>query len=177
MIDPAWIFVGIAAVVVLIAVFIIIVVVVVIEALFNWCMEAIVVVKLPLESFGQLCPVGLKGGPGFRMNPWRSSEWHSEKVHRSVLCLPVGSLTDLSLDFIAEQGMEDGRGRGSGEGGIRAKFGDLDEISRFAPVHAICQRPREIMTKWAHPQHLVTEDAPLDVSRAGARDSITAVGM
>ena len=99
MINPAWIFVGIAAVVVLIAV---IVVVVIIEALFNWCTEAIVVVKLPLESFGQLCPIALKGGHGFHTNPWRSIEWHSDKVHRSVLCLPVGSLTNLSLDFIAE---------------------------------------------------------------------------
>ena len=30
-----------------------------------------------------------------------------------VLCLPVGSLTDVWLDFIAEWGMADGRGRGS----------------------------------------------------------------
>ena len=45
--------------------------------------------------------------------------------------------------------MADGRGRGSGEGRDRGQgeFGDLDEISRFAPVHAICQRPQEIMTK------------------------------
>ena len=74
----------------------------------------------------------------------------------------------------------------TGEGGDRAReglgprqgeFGDLDEISRFAPAHAICQRPQEIMTKWAHPQHLVTEDAPLDVNGAGVRDSIMAVGL
>ena len=107
-IDPAWIFIGIAAVIVHIAVIIIVVVVViiiivvVIEALFNWCMEAIVVVKLPLESFGQLCPIALKGGHGFHTNPWQPSEWHSDEVHQSILCLPVGSLTNLSLDFIAE---------------------------------------------------------------------------
>jgi len=53
--------------------------------------------------------------------PWRSNDWHSEEVHRGILCLPVGGLTDLSLDFIAEQGMADGRGRGSDEGGIGAK--------------------------------------------------------
>ena len=123
LIDPAWIFVGIAAVIVLIVVFVIIVIVivVVIEALFNWCMEVIVMVNLPLESFGQLCPVGLKGGHGFCMNPWQSSEWHSNKVHQSILCLPVGSLTDLLLDFIVEQGMADGQGRGLGKGGIGAK--------------------------------------------------------
>ena len=73
--------------------------------------------------------------------------------------------------------MADGQGRGLGKGGIRAKVSlDLDEISQFAPAHAICQRPWKIMAKWAHPQHLVTEDAPLDVSGAGARDSIKAVG-
>lgn len=70
----------------------------------------------------------------------------------------------------AREGIGRGRDRGQGE------FGDLDEISRFAPAHAIYQRPREIMTKWAHLQHLVTEDAPLDMSGAGARDSITVVG-
>ena len=68
-----------------------------------------------------------------------------------------------------------GRRRDWGQGEF-SEFGDLDEISRFAPAHAICQRPQEIMTKWAHPQHLVTEDAPLDVSGAGARDLIMAVG-
>ena len=115
MIDPAWIFIGIAAVIVLIVVFVIIVIVVVIEALFNWCTEAIIVVKLPLESFGQLCPIGLKGGHGFCTKPWWLSEWHSNKVHRSILCLPVGSLTDLSLDFIAEQGMADRQGRDRGQ--------------------------------------------------------------
>ena len=125
MIQP-WIFVGIAAVIVLIAVFIIVaIIIIVIEALFKWCMEAIVVVKLPLESFGQLCPVGLKGSHGFHTNPWRLSELHSDEVHWSVLCLPVGSLTDLSLEFIAEQGMADGQGRGSGKGGIGAKVMSL----------------------------------------------------
>ena len=66
--------------------------------------------------------------------------------------------------------MGDGRGKGSGEGG------DVDEISRFAPVHAICQRQQEIMTKGAHLQHLATEGAPLDMSGAGVRDSTMAVG-
>ena len=57
--------------------------------------------------------------------------------------------------------MADGRGKGSGEGGDRGQgeFGDLDEISRFAPVHAICQRPQEIMTKWAHrDMHIEPQD-------------------
>ena len=53
--------------------------------------------------------------------PWQSNDWHGNEVHQCILCLPVGGLTDLSLDFIVEQGMADGRGRGSGEGGIGAK--------------------------------------------------------
>ena len=109
--------------------------------------------------------------------PWQSSESHSDEVHQRVLCLPVGRLTDLWLDIIAERGMGDGRGKGSGRDRVQGEFGDLDKISRFAPGHAICQRPREIMTKGAHLQHLVTQDAPLDMSGAGARDLTMAVGL
>ena len=65
-----------------------------------------------------------------------------------------------------------GRGRRAGEQG---EFGDLGKISRFAPVHAICQRPREMMTKGVHLQHRWPQGAPLNMSGAGARDSITAV--
>ena len=35
-------------------------------------------------------------------------------------------------------------------------FGDFDEISQFAPVHTICQRQQEIITKGTHLQPLVT---------------------
>ena len=95
MIDPACIAIGIATVFVLIAVFAIVVVVifvvVFIKALFDWCTEAIIIVKLPLESVGRLWPVGLEVGHWFHMHPWQSSEWHSDKVHRRVLCLPVGA--------------------------------------------------------------------------------------
>ena len=78
-----------------------------------------------------------------------------------------------------EQGMADRRGRGLGEGRDwdQGEFGDLDEISRFAPVHAICQRPWEIMTKGAHLQHLATEGTPLDMSGAGVRYSTMPVGL
>ena len=70
---------------------------------------------------------------------------------------------------------EMGKGRDQARGDqVQGEFGDLDKISRFAPVHAICQRPREIMTKGAHPQHLVTQDTPLDMS---ARDLTMAVGL
>ena len=140
--------------------------------------KVIAVVKFPLESFGQLWPIGLKGDCRFHMNPWQLSEWHSNEVHWRVLCLPVGRLTDLWLDIIAEWGMGDGQGKGSGKGGDwgQGEFGDLDEISRFAPVHTICQRQWEIMTKGAHLQHLETEGAPLDMSGAGVRDSTMAVG-
>ena len=92
-IDPACIAIGITTIVVLIAVFAIVVVVVFvvvfIKALFDWCTEAIV--KLPLESVGRPWPVGLEGGRWFRMHLWQLSEWHSDKVHRHVLCLPVGA--------------------------------------------------------------------------------------
>ena len=91
-IDPACIIAGITTIVVLIAVFAIVVVVVLvvvfIEALFDWCTEAIVIIKLPLESVGRPWPVGLEGGHGFCTHPWRSSEWHSDEVHRRVFCLP-----------------------------------------------------------------------------------------
>ena len=50
-------------------------------------------------------------------------------VHRRVLCLPVGSLTNVWLGSITERGMADGRGRGSGP---RVVWG-LNEISRFPP--------------------------------------------
>ena len=84
--------------------------------------------------------------------------------------LVVGPHCRMGHGRRVREGIGQRRDQGQGE------FGDLDKISRFAPAHAICQRPWEIMTKWAHPQHLVTEDAPLDVSRAGVRDSIMAVG-
>ena len=57
---------------------------------------------------------------------------------------------------------------------VQGEFGDLDKIPQFAPVHAICQGPRETMKKGAHLQHLVTQDAPLDMS---ARDLTMAVGL
>ena len=62
--------------------------------------------------------------------PWQSSECHSDEVHRRVLCLPVGSLTDLWLEFIAEQGMGDRRGKGSSKGGdrVQGEFGDLNKF-------------------------------------------------
>ena len=86
-------------IIVLIAVIVVILVVII---------KVIIVIQFPLESFGQLWPVGLKGGRRFHMNPWRSSEQHSDKVHQHVLCLPVGHLTELWLDIITERGMGDG---------------------------------------------------------------------
>ena len=52
-IDPAWSVAGIAAVVVLVAV-IVVVVVIIVEDILDYCTEAIIIVKLPLESFGRL---------------------------------------------------------------------------------------------------------------------------
>ena len=64
------------------------------------------------------------------MNPWWLSEWHSDEVHQRVLCLPAGSLTDLSLYFIAERGRAEGWGKGLGKGGDwgQGEFGDLDKF-------------------------------------------------
>ena len=64
----------------------------------------------------------------------------------------------------AREGIRQGRGSGKGGDQVQGEFGDLDKISWFTPVHAICQRPREIMTKRMHLQHLVTQDTPLDMS-------------
>ena len=57
--------------------------------------------------------------------------WTCFGVAWLVLCLPVGSSTNLWLEFIAERGMADRQGRGLGEGGDwgQGEFGDLDKIS------------------------------------------------